>query len=378
MLDENVKNATLIKKVTENPDKLLTAILIGNNLVNIGASSLATSMAVNKMGNSGATIVTFILTFVILVFGEITPKTFATKNCEKVALFVIKPISFCILILTPVIFLLNLITGFLLRLLGIKKDEKQLTITENELITMVNVGHEEGVLEINEREMITNVFDFANSDAKDVMIPRTDIIAVNINASLEEIKDIFKQETYSRMPVYDESLDNIVGIITLKDLLFIEDDKDFDLTQIMREPFFTYESKPLKELFTQMRTERIPIAIIADEYGGTAGIVTLEDMLEEIVGDLADEYDEVSQEIKLVKDHEYIVEGVTKINDVNEMLGTNFTSEDCDSIGGFIVETIGKFPEKGEIFKKDSIKFIIEEIDKNRVEKIRILTHVTE
>ncbi len=378
MVDENVKNAKLIQDVLEDPGKLLSAILIGNNLVNIGASSLATSMAISKFNNNGVGIATGVLTIVILIFGEITPKTFATKNAEKISLLVIKFIVFCMIIFTPIIFILNIITGFLLKLLGINKNEKIPTITESELLTMVNVSHEEGVLEIDEREMINNVVDFGNSDAEDVMVPRTDIIAINLKATHQELTNLFKKETCSRMPVYENSIDNIVGIISLKDLLFVDTSKEFKIKDYMREPFFTYESKSLRELFAQMRINRIPMAIILDEYGGTSGIVTLEDMLEEIVGDLADEYDDHDEEIKVIKEDEYVVEGATKIEDVNNMLGTNFESEDFDSIGGFVIETLGRFPDKGDTIKSGSVKFIIEEIKKNRIEKLRILTDVSD
>lgn len=377
MVDENVKNAKLIQEVTEDSGRLLSAILIGNNLVNIGASSLATSLAIDKLGGSfGVGVATGLLTLIILIFGEITPKTFATKNAEKICVFVIKPIKMCIFIFTPIIFVLNIITGFFLRLLGVKKNDKSPTITESELITMVNVSHEEGVLEIDEREMINNVVDFANSDAKDVMVPRTNIIAVDINATYSILFELFKKETCSRMPVYEKSIDNIIGIISLKDLLFISDVNSFKIKDFMREPIFTYESKCLKELFTEMRIKRTPMVIVADEYGGTAGIVTIEDILEEIVGELADEYDEHPNDIMCVKEDEYIVEGSTRIDDVNELLGTNFESEDFESISGFVVETIGKFPEKGEMVRLDNAKFIIEEIEKNRITKLRIITDI--
>ena len=378
MVDVNVKNAKLIQSVIEDPNKLLSAILIGNNLVNIGASAIATKIAVQKFGNQGVAIVTGILTLVILIFGEITPKTFATKNSEKISLVIIKPIKMCIVIFTPVIFVLNIITGFFLRLLGVKRDQKVPIITESELLTMVNVSHEEGVLEIDEREMINNVFDFANSDAKNVMVPRTDIIGININATYDELTQLFKEETFSRIPVYEDTIDNIVGIISLKDLLFVNEKENFKIKNFMRDPFFTYESKSLKELFSEMRAKRTSMAIIADEYGGTSGIVTLEDMLEEIVGEIADEYDEHSKEIITVKEDEYIVDGATKINDVNDMLGTNFESEDFDSIGGFVIETIGKIPNKGDKVKTENVQFIVEKIEKNRIEKLRILTDIVD
>jgi len=374
MVDEGAKNADLIQKVVSNPNKLLSAILIGNNLVNIGASSLATSIAINLFGSKGVGIVTGILTIIILIFGEITPKTFAAENCEKVSTMVIKPIALCVTIFTPFVVILNVVTGFLLKLLGSDGENKKPLITESELLTMVNVSHEEGVLEVNEREMINNVVEFGNSDAKDVMTPRTDVIAVPNDVSYNDLINIFKEEKLSRVPVYNETIDNIVGILSVKDIAFIDDKDNFKIEEYMREPFFTYESKPSSALFTQMRTKRIPIAIILDEYGGTSGIVTLEDLLEEIVGDISDEYDENYEEIKVIKEDEYIVDGSTKIDDVNDMIGTKFESEDFDSIGGYVIGIIGRFPEQGETIESEDVKFVIEKIDKNRIEKLRILT----
>ena len=376
MVDENVKNAKLIQSVLEEPGKLLSAILIGNNIVNIGASSLATAIMVDKYGSKAVGIATGILTIVVLIFGEITPKTFATQNAEKVSLLVIKIIKLCMIIFTPFIWCLNIVTGFILKLLGVKQDEKTPTITESELLTMVNVSHEEGVLEIDEREMINNVVYFANIDAADVMVPRPDIVAINVNATYEELTNLFKTETFSRLPVFEDTIDNIIGIISFKDLLFIDNSKPFNIKDYMRDPLFTYESKCVKELFSEMRINRIAMAIVLDEYGSTSGIITLEDMLEEIVGDLADEYDEHDEEIKHIKENEYIILGVTKIEDVNDTLSTNFKSEDFDSIGGFIVENFGKFPDENEHITIDNVKFIIEEIQKNRIVKLKVFTNV--
>lgn len=374
MIEENIKNAVIIKDITKDTSKLLSAILIGNNLVNIAASALTTSIAIDKFGNAGIAIATGLLTLIILIFGEIIPKTFASRNAEKVSLIIVKPISVCITILTPIIFILNFITGIFLKILRVNLEENTPIITESELLTMVNVSHEEGVLEIDEREMINNVVDFGNYSAKDIMVQRTDIVAISVDSSYDDLIELFKSETFSRIPVFEENIDNIIGILSLKDILFIERIEDFNIRSFMRDPFFTYESKSLRELFSQMRTERVTMAIILDEYGGTAGMVTIEDILEEIVGDISDEYDETLEEIKVIAENEYVVEGSTKIEDVNEMLGTSFKSDDFDSIGGFVIGVIGQFPEKEEIVEKDGIKFIIEEIDKNRIEKIRILT----
>ncbi len=236
---------------------------------------------------------------------------------------------------------------------------------------MVNVSHEEGVLEIDERRMINNVFDFGDSKAKDVMTPRTDMICLEDNISYDQIVSIFKEERFSRLPVYHESVDNIIGVLYVKDIIFI-DEQHFKITDYMREPFFTYESKSISELFSEMRSNRIPIAVILDEYGGTSGLVTLEDMVEEIVGDIADEYEE--QEIEVIKENEFIVDGSTRLEDVNEMIGLHLESEDFDTIGGYVIGVLDSFPDGGEEVETDGIKIIVEEVDKNRIEKLRIYT----
>lgn len=373
MVEENVKNADKISKLIENPNKLLSAILIGNNLVNIGASSLATAMAIQISGSGGIGIATGLMTIVILIFGEITPKTIAAQNSEKVSLFVVNIISAVVFVFTPVVKVLNIVTSLIIRLLGGNNSAKAPLITEAELKTMVNVSHEEGVLEIDERRMINNVFDFGDAKAKDVMTPRTDMIALDDQASYEEIMQLFKEERFSRLPVYHESMDDIIGILYLKDIAFI-DGANFQIENYMREPFFTYESKPTSELFSQMRTKRIPVAIILDEYGGTSGLVTIEDMVEEIVGEIADEYDEQEEEIEVIKEDEYIIGGSAKLDDVNEMIGTRLESEDFDTIGGYVIGVLGRFPDAGEVVETDNMKVKIEEVDKNRIEKLRVFT----
>ena len=375
MVDEKIKGADIINRLIENPSKLLGAILVGNNIVNIGASALATSLAIKRFGSAGAGIATGLMTLLVLIFGEITPKSLAVQNSEKVALKVSKIISVITVILSPIVTVLMFITNFLIKLLGGDPQKQNSFITEEELKTMVDVSHEEGVLEGDEKKMIYNVFEFGESQAKDVMTPRTDMVAVEINATYNEIIDLFKAEQFSRMPVYEDNTDNIVGILYIKDLIFFEGNQDkFDLKQIIRPPFFTYEFKGTSELFAEMRAKRTPMAIVLDEYGGTAGIVTMEDLVEEIVGDIEDEYDEKEEEIQVIKEDEYIVDGSTRIDFLNEMIGTNIESEDFDSIGGFVIGILGRLPEPGENVEYDHIKFIVEDIDKNRIEKLRVLT----
>lgn len=373
MVEDKIKNAALIEKLVNNPNKLLSAILVGNNLVNIAATSILTSLTLSLAPKNGVAIATAITTVAVLIFGEITPKTFAAENSEKVSLAVAKIINAIIFILTPVIWILNIITGVIMKILGVNKNGISATITEAELKTMVNVSHEEGVIEIDERRMINNVFDFDNSKAKDVMTPRTDMIAIEDTATYEEIVTLFKEERFSRLPVYHESIDNIIGILHLKDIVFI-DEKDFKVESYMREPYFTYESKIISELFSEMRTNRIPVAIILDEYGGTSGLITIEDMVEEIVGEISDEYDEEDEEITVIKEDEYIVDGSTRLEDVNEMIGTKFESEDFDTIGGYVIGVMGRFPDEGEEIETDGIKIKVEKSDKNRIDELRIFT----
>ncbi len=372
MAEENVKNADKVQKLIDDPNRLLSSILIGNNLVNNAAAALTTMIAVSLLGGqSGVGAATMIITIIILIFGEITPKTLASQNAEKVSLAVSNIISVIVVISTPVVKVMNLITNVLIKVLGGNSTEKTPTITEAELKTMVNVSHEEGVLEVDERRMINNVFDFGDLKAKDVMTPRTDMVCVEDTITYDEIVSIFKEERFSRLPVYHESVDNIIGILYVKDIIFI-DEQHFKITDYMREPFFTYESKPISELFSEMRGNRIRAAVILDEYGGTSGLVTLEDLVEEIVGDIADEYDEQEKEIEVIKEDEFIVDGSTRLEDVNEMIGLHLASEDFDTIGGYVIGILGSFPDGGEEVETDNIKIVVEEVDKNRIEKLRI------
>ncbi|MDH8676537.1 hemolysin family protein [Fusibacter bizertensis] len=375
LVDEKVRGAEAVSKLVENPNKLLGSILVGNNVVNIGASALATSLAIHYLGNAGVGIATGIMTLLVLIFGEITPKSLATQHSEFISLKIAGIINFFVVIFNPIVFLLLFFTNGLIRLLGGKPGRTQPFITEDELKTMVTVSHEEGVLEVEEKQMIYNVFEFGDSQVKDVMTPRTDMVALEINSSYEKIIETFRSEQFSRIPIYQETTDNIIGILYIKDLIFkTSENKSFDIHDYTREPYFTFEFKKTTELFKELRAKRIPMAIVLDEYGGTAGIVTVEDLIEEIVGDIRDEYDDHEQDIEVVKEDEYIVEGSTRIDELNELIGVKIESEDFDTIGGFIVGEFGYIPEVDESIEYEGIRFVIEEVDRNRIEKLRIHT----
>ncbi|MCD7855829.1 MAG: hemolysin family protein [Clostridiales bacterium] len=372
MIDNGVKNSEIVEKLLDNRSKLLTAILIGNNIVNILATSMSTSIATRLFGSSGVGIATGIVTVIVLVFGEITPKNLAAANSEKVAAAVSKPIYACMVVLTPVIYALNIVTGFVIGLLTGKNTEEAPAVTEADLISMVNVSHEEGIIEHDEKEMLSNIVDFGDCDARDVMIPRVDMVAVPIDADREYVEKVYKQNKFTRMPVYENTADNIVGILSVKDIYFMPESEKFSIKKLMKEPYFTYESKPSKDLLAVMRKEKISLAIVLDEYGGTSGIVTLEDILEEIVGEISDDNNEHFEEITEVSEGEYVILGNAKIDDVNETIGSEFDDEDFDSIGGYVSGAAGRFPKEGEVIPDGDYTFIIEKTDKNRIERLRV------
>ena len=320
LADQGDKKAQTLLKVIEDSGKLLSTILIGNNIVNISASSLATTLTMRLFGNAAVSISTGIITLLVLIFGEITPKTLATVHAEKMALSYAKIIHILMFILTPVIFIVNKLAQGVLTLMRIDASAKGNTITEHELRTLVNVGHEEGVIESEERQMIYNVFDFGDSQAEDVMIPRIDVTFADVNSSYEDLVALFRNEKHTRFPVFEDTTDNIIGIVNVKDLL-LTGKEDFSVRKILREAYFTYEYKKTSELLMEMKENSVTFAVVLDEYGATSGIVTLEDLIEEIVGDIHDEYDSEEEELReIIPDREYIALGSARLDDLDEIL----------------------------------------------------------
>ena len=374
MAEGRNKQAETVIKTVENQGKMLSAILIGNNVVNLSASSLATVMASSLFGNKAVGIATGILTLLILVFGEITPKTMATYSAEKISLKVARYIYFLMTVLTPVIFLVNLLSGVVLKLCGVNTEEKRESITEDELRTIVEVSHEEGVLETEEKKMITNVFDFGESLAKDIMVPRVDMTFAQVDDTYDQLLEIYRKERYTRIPVYEDSTDNVIGIINVKDLLLLDSKEDFHIRDYLRQPLYTYEYKKASELMLEMRKSLNNIVIVLDEYGATAGLITLEDMLEEIVGDIRDEYDSDEEESLVeIKPGVYRVNASMKLDDLNDRLELHLQSEEYDSLGGLVIGLLDHLPEEGEKVEEDGLQMTVEHVDKNRIETI-ILT----
>lgn len=367
------KRAGLVCKILSKYSKMLSTILIGNNIVNITSSALATILATNLFGNWAIGIATGILTIVVLLFGEIIPKTIAKlKNdsfCIAYAPFIY---TLCVLF-TPIVFIIDKLSNGLLKLLGIDPKQKVVSITESELLSYVDAGHENGVIETDEKEIIHNVFDFSDSLAKDIMIPRVDIVQTDLYASYDEVYELFKANMYTRLPVYKDSADNIIGVINIKDFLFVEDKENFKIRKIMRDVYYTYEYKNTSDLLNEMREHSESITIVINEYGASEGMITMEDLLEEIVGEIRDEYDDDENDmLKEIAPNQYRIEGSMKLDDINNRLNINLESEDYDSVGGIIIEHLNdRLPKPDEMVTlEDGTTIKVDIIENNRIEYV--------
>ena len=378
LADNGDKAAAWVLKARRDQSKMLGAILIGNNVVNLSASSMLTVLVTDVFGSQAVGAATGVFTLLVLLFGEITPKTIATLEAEKNALRFARVICLLMTILTPVIFVVNLLSGGVLRLLGVDPNKPTDSITEDELRTIVEVGHEKGVIESEEKEMINNVFDLGDSVARDIMVPRIDMSFVDVEASYEELMEIFRRDHYTRLPVYEDNTDNVIGIINMKDLILLEDRAAFSVRDYLRQPLFTFESKKLSELMIEMRKTSNNIVIVLDEYGATAGLITLEDILEEIVGDIRDEFDaDEEDELKEISKGEYLADGSMNLDDINDRLGLELVSEDFDSLGGFMIDRLEHLPAEGEEVDTEEVRLVVEKVNKNRIDKVHIYVKKT-
>ncbi len=372
LADEGNSRASAVLTVLDHYSKMLSTILIGNNIVNLTASSLTTILASKVFGSYAVGIATGILTLTILIFGEIIPKNTAMIYSDKISLIYAKIILFLMKIFTPVVFIIDRLSMGISRLLHIDMSKKGSVMTENELKTYVDVSHEDGVIESEEREIIYNIFDFSDAVAKDIMIPRIDMVSIGLDMGYEEVLNIFKEYMYTRLPVYENDKDNIVGLINIKDFILLSDKEHFQVKDILREAYYTYEYKKTADLMIEMREITANVAFVLNEYGATVGMITLEDLLEEIVGEIRDEYDADEEElIQQIDGHTYLVEGGMKLDDINDALDISLHSEDYDSIGGLIIEHLDRLPEADEtIITEDGITLQVKEINQNRIKKV--------
>ncbi|MGN0436300.1 MAG: HlyC/CorC family transporter [Wujia sp.] len=380
LADEGSKRALKVLQITDSPSKLLSTILIGNNIVNIAASALTTTFCTVVFGSKFIGAATGILTLLVLIFGEVTPKTLANKYSTQLSMAFVYPISWLMVIFTPFVWLLNLITGIIFKLLHIDPDAKSEVITESELRTIFDVSHEEGVLEEEEKFMISNVVDFGDALAKDIMIPRADVVLADVNSTYDELVSIFLSETYSRIPIYEETRENIIGLLYLKDLFFFREKNglaNFTLRDILRKPLFVHEYQRTSQIFADMKISSVTLAVVLDEYGVASGIITMEDLIEEIVGEIRDEYDEDENEnIKKLSDNQYDIDASIKLDDLNDAIGTELHSNDYDSLGGLVIELLDRLPDEGDVAASDNISILVTKVVKNRIERVILTVEV--
>ena len=373
MLDEKLKNAETLKKVLDRKSKMLSVILICNNIVNLSASALMTVLFQNILGNEYVSIGTGILTLLILIFGEVAPKTMATYKADLLSLKFCKVIWALMVIFTPLAFIINFLASGVLKLFGVDKKKGQ-TITEKELRTIVDVSHEEGIIEQEEKTFINNVFDFSDTTVKEIMVPRINVKTVKEDFSYGELRDVFDEEHFTRLPVLDKN-EKIIGLVNIKDFAFYPDDKrsQFKISDIIRPVEYTFEKKNVLELLHDIKQSNVNMLVVLDEYGDTAGIITIEDLLEELVGDIRDEYDEHEvKDVQKLSDDEYLVKGYISLDDINDKLKTNLDSEEFDSIGGLLIEQLGKIPDVGNSAVVSGVELTATKVDKGRIEEVKI------
>ena len=366
------KKSMTVLKLLENPQDLISSILIGNNIVNIGSSAVATVFFTQLLGASGPLVATIVMTVLVLIFGEVLPKTVAQEQPEMVSRAVGKHIARIAFVLKPIVFLLSALTSFLKNLL-FPQGSQSPTITEEEFKTLVEVGEEEGVLQSEERTYIDNVLDFSSATASDMMKPRTSVVALDVESTDEEILDLLRENRYSRVPVYEDSIDNIIGILYMKDVVrLLAQGEKIHLKEILRDPYFIGESAVADRIFREMKSRNLSIAVVVDEYAGTSGIITMEDILEELVGNIDDEYDLDSRDVILLDKGVYLIDPELRIDEVNDHFHLNLTSERADSIGGFVIERLDRIPKQGDVVRYGDLVFTVNEMQGLKLTKLKI------
>ncbi|MCR5200114.1 MAG: hemolysin family protein [Saccharofermentans sp.] len=384
------KKAEKIVKMLVNPSRFLATIQIGITLAGFLSSAFASEnfasvlapklnelmpvLSLSAWNGISIVVITIILSYFTLVFGELVPKRIAMKNSEKIAFFSIGIINVISVGTSPFVALLTFSTNEISKLFGVSEKEEKI-VTEEEIRMMVDVGEEKGTIEEDERNMINNVFEFNDRIVSEIMIPRTDVFAINNMMSIYEVTKLLEEKKimHSRMPVYNESIDNIVGILHIKDLFYSTKNKETNITKVMRTPFFVPESKPIDELFEELRKNRNIMAIVIDEYGGTSGIVTMEDILEEIVGEIYDEHDEVEELYKKLDDNTYIINAEMTIYDIEDILGIHIQEGDYDTLSGYIIEKMGRIPTEKDLEKSIDTKDMIYTIEEIKDKHITVV-----
>lgn len=373
LLQKNHPGADKLSALLDNPERLLSGILIGNNLVNIAASVIATGLFVSWFGDQGEWLTVAILTPVLLIFSEVCPKTYAAYYPEKMSFRVLAPIRFVIWFLSPVIVVVSSVSRVITKLLR-KKDAESLSVSEDEIKAMIDVGEESGVVAAEQRRMLHGIFDLSETRVRDVMIPRTEVVGIDISANFEEVLGIVREARHSRFPVYSESLDKVVGVVHSKDILdFIGCTERFSLRDLCRDPYYVPESKRIAVLLQSFRKKKEHLALVVDEYGGVEGIVTLEDVVEEIVGEIHDEYDVEEYDFHKLGEGHYLIDAAVSLREVNRRFELNLPEEHVTTLAGHLLQIMGKIPVEGDECEEGPILFRVRRMEDRRIEDVEMI-----
>ncbi len=377
MVEKGDQNAKSVQRIREEHGRLFGTILLTENFFIILASSLGTALAISLFPNYRfvTLIASVIMTVFIVMFGEITPKTFAASNASKVALMVARPMEFIISLMHPIVLVFTSVTGAVIRLFG-GDTEKSPFVTEDEIKAIISIGQEEGALDVQEKAMLHKVFEFGDTLAVEAMRPRTEIISIENGAKVSDALSLVAEHGHSRYPVVEESVDAVQGVLYVKDIVIAmsrgELDENDTIKRMVRPAFFIPETKKVRELLTEMQDQKVQMVIVIDEYGGTAGLITLEDLLEEIVGSIQDEFDSEESEVQIVDEKNFVVSGSADLDEVSSETGINIHSEDFNTIGGFVFGLFGRMPRPGEILKYKDLKFEVLEMDERKIGRVKI------
>ncbi|PIV42354.1 MAG: hemolysin [Nitrospirae bacterium CG_4_10_14_3_um_filter_44_29] len=378
LMEKGDVRAQAVQKLLDEHDKLFSAVILSGNLFTILATSIGTALALRYFGEDGIIIATIVMTFLTVVFGELAPKTFAVAYSEKVSLLLARPIAFYVRLISPLVWIFTITSNFIIRMFGGEKKSVSPFVTEEEIKTMINIGEEEGTLEEEEKEMLHKVFEFGDKVVTEAMVPRTEIISIPEESTVGDALKLVLEEGYSRYPVIEDSIDNITGILYVKDIMIQmaqgKTQNYTPITELVREAYYVPENKMVTELLDEMQKNKFQIAIVMDEYGGTAGLITLEDIIEEIVGGLQDEFEAMGaeKEVEIIDERTFIVTGQTGIDEINELVGVELASEDFHTIGGFVFGLFRRLPMVGEQVRYHNLRFLILEMEDRKVSRIKI------
>ena len=378
LIDKGDKRAKAVQKILDEHDRLFSVVILSGNLFTILATSIGTAMTIRLLGaEAGIVVATIMMTFLTVVFGELTPKTFSVTHSEAVSLFLARPMQFYMKLISPLIWIFHQSTSLILNMLGVKERPPVPYVTEEEIRTMINIGQEEGTIEAGEKDLLHRVFEFGDTEVSEAMVPRTETVAVDYDTSVKDILALVSEKGYSRYPVMKETIDNIRGMLYIKDILITMSQTDvtnLSAGNFMRDAYFVPENKMVTRLLDDMQKNNLHIAVVMDEYGGTAGIITLEDIMEQIVGGLQDEFEEIEaqEDIEIIDESTFVVSGQTDLGEINQLMNVDLMDEDFNTIGGYVFGLFGRLPKVGEKVRTNDMKFLIMDMEGHKISRIKI------